>query len=71
MKTCNYRNKAEVPNLWQIALKGAKYLVEECEYDYDSSVMDDFLTAIGCDIHDEFFMDWYFTNITKVLGYEE
>lgn len=61
----------KVPTLWETALKGAKYMVEECEYDYDSSAMDGFLTAIGCDVHDMEFMDWYFTNITKALGYEE
>ena len=61
----------QIPTLWEIALKGAKYMVEECEYDYDSSAMDGFLTAIGCDVHDTEFMDWYFTNITKALGYEE
>lgn len=60
----------EVPELWKIALKGAKYMVEECEYDYDSSAMDSFLRALGCDPNDNEFMDWYFTNITKALGWD-
>lgn len=55
----------------EMILNAAMYMINNHDYDYDSGSMDEFLEALGCDTNDMEFMDWFFVNIKKRLGYDD
>ena len=57
--------------LWNNALNGAKYMYQNCGYDFDSGAMDEFLQSIGCNLYDKEFINWFYEEFYKWLDCNE
>lgn len=57
--------------LWNNALNGAKYMYQNCGYDFDFGAMDEFLQSIGCDPYDKEFANWFYDEFYKWLDCKE
>lgn len=74
MERSDYLNKIKDEiklTLWNNALNGAKYMYQNCGYDFDSGAMDEFLQSIGCDPYDKEFTNWFYDEFYKWLDCNE